>query len=374
MGLVAAKCTQCGANIEVDDTNEAGICRFCGTAFITEKAITNYNTYVTNNNNFAGATINVNNGDVNNLLLLARNADKAGNMKEANSYYTRVLEIQPFNKEALIGKGYTACIQNSIVHADSDELLSYANEALKESVDNDFLLDVYEKLNKVALALFGGTESFYRENWKHAEAVDVLINGLEASCNIGKYMKTDIEARGLNANKVFSTVYQGALINICMCCCELCKQREYVDSVQTSGYFTWENKGKIKINSQKHEYYLREYDKVMSILKEIGYEDYSQLPTINRKTENQGCYIATCVYGSYDCPQVWTLRRFRDYTLDATWYGRIFINCYYAISPKLVKYFGHTKWFKQFWKCMLDKLVSNLNVHGVDNTYYHDKY
>ena len=37
-----AICTQCGANIEVDETHEAGICRFCGTAFITEKAITQY--------------------------------------------------------------------------------------------------------------------------------------------------------------------------------------------------------------------------------------------------------------------------------------------------------------------------------------------
>ena len=41
MGFVAAKCTQCGANIEVDDTKEAGICKFCGTAFVTEKAINN---------------------------------------------------------------------------------------------------------------------------------------------------------------------------------------------------------------------------------------------------------------------------------------------------------------------------------------------
>lgn len=37
-----AICTQCSANIEVDETHEAGICRFCGTAFITEKAITQY--------------------------------------------------------------------------------------------------------------------------------------------------------------------------------------------------------------------------------------------------------------------------------------------------------------------------------------------
>lgn len=48
MSLVPAKCTQCGANIEIDSTKEAGICPNCGTAFISEKAINNY---ITNNNN-----------------------------------------------------------------------------------------------------------------------------------------------------------------------------------------------------------------------------------------------------------------------------------------------------------------------------------
>jgi len=28
-----------------------------------------------------------------------------------------------------------------------------------------------------------------------------------------------------------------------------------------------------------------------------------------------GCYIATAVYGSYNCPEVWTLRRYRDIKL-----------------------------------------------------------
>lgn len=84
-------------------------------------------------------------------------------------------------------------------------------------------------------------------------------------------------------------------------------------------------------------------------------------------------YIATCMYGSYDCPQVWTLRRFRDYTLKRTWYGRIFIKFYYKTSPKLVKLFGQTKWFKHFWKHQLDKIVAGLNYKGVDNTCYYDK-
>ena len=51
MALVPAKCTECGASIEIDNTKEAGICTHCGTAFITQKAINNYvtNNIVTNN-------------------------------------------------------------------------------------------------------------------------------------------------------------------------------------------------------------------------------------------------------------------------------------------------------------------------------------
>ena len=86
-----------------------------------------------------------------------------------------------------------------------------------------------------------------------------------------------------------------------------------------------------------------------------------------------GCYIATAVYGSYDCPQVWTLRRFRDYTLAKTWYGRTFIRLYYAISPTLVKWFGKTEWFRNLWKPKLDRLVNKLTAKGVENTRYNDK-
>ena len=86
-----------------------------------------------------------------------------------------------------------------------------------------------------------------------------------------------------------------------------------------------------------------------------------------------GCYVATAVYGSYDCPEVWTLRRFRDYTLAETWYGRAFIRTYYAISPTLVKWFGHTEWFKLMWKGRLDRMVQNLQNKGFENTPYEDK-
>ena len=86
-----------------------------------------------------------------------------------------------------------------------------------------------------------------------------------------------------------------------------------------------------------------------------------------------GCYVATCVYGSYDCPEVWTLRRYRDNTLGATWYGRVFVRLYYAISPTLVKWFGKTRWFKRLWRGKLDRMVAKLQSHGVESTPYNDK-
>lgn len=89
--------------------------------------------------------------------------------------------------------------------------------------------------------------------------------------------------------------------------------------------------------------------------------------------KDDGCYVATCVYGSYDCPPVWTLRRFRDETLGATALGRGCIRTYYAISPTLVKWFGKTTWFQNMWKAVLDRFVQHLHNKGVSDTAYEDQ-
>ncbi len=88
--------------------------------------------------------------------------------------------------------------------------------------------------------------------------------------------------------------------------------------------------------------------------------------------QSKGCYIATAVYGSYDCPQVWTLRRYRDLVLADSFAGRAFIKFYYAVSPKLVKLFGKKKWFSRFFGKRLDKFVKKLNSEGYSDTPYCD--
>ncbi len=104
---------------------------------------------------------------------------------------------------------------------------------------------------------------------------------------------------------------------------------------------------------------------------EIQYEEIPRNPPSAGRTG--GCYVATAVYGSYDCPQVWTLRRFRDNMLAGSWYGRAFIRTYYAVSPTLVRWFGETKWFQKLWRGPLDRLVDRLQSEGVENTPYNDR-
>ena len=115
-------------------------------------------------------------------------------------------------------------------------------------------------------------------------------------------------------------------------------------------------------NKSKYE---EELQNVENKIKELD-------PNYTTETSSSGCYIATCVYGSYNCPEVWTLRRYRDYTLGNSWYGRLFISIYYKTSPILVKIFGNKNWFKKMWKGTLDKMVKNLNEKGLENTPYQD--
>lgn len=92
----------------------------------------------------------------------------------------------------------------------------------------------------------------------------------------------------------------------------------------------------------------------------------------NSSSSSSGCYVATAVYGSYDCPEVWTLRRYRDYSLSKTHFGRVLVRVYYAISPTLVKWWGNSNLFKKIGRHYLDKFVHRLWRQGVEYTQYED--
>ena len=99
------------------------------------------------------------------------------------------------------------------------------------------------------------------------------------------------------------------------------------------GYTHYDNKGNKTGRSERTSSGYVHYDKKG---KRVGRSTETFLGGY-RNDDGEGCYIATCVYGSYDCPEVWTLRRFRDEGLRKSRCGRAFVKLYYRISPALVR-------------------------------------
>lgn len=134
-------------------------------------------------------------------------------------------------------------------------------------------------------------------------------------------------------------------------------------------YNHYDNSG--RKTGSSHESFFGSYNHYDKNGKQTGHSDPGLFDSYHHSSG--GCYVATCVYGSYDCPEVWTLRRYRDFCLSKTWYGRAFIRLYYAVSPTVVKIFGCTKLFKNFWKKHLDKMVEKLQSTGYASTPYKDR-
>lgn len=77
-------------------------------------------------------------------------------------------------------------------------------------------------------------------------------------------------------------------------------------------------------------------------------------------TGKAGCYIATAVYGSYTCPEVVSLRRYRDDYLSERAWGRAFIKVYYKISPFLARHIRQDSWLGRKIRKYLDDKVEKL--------------
>lgn len=87
-------------------------------------------------------------------------------------------------------------------------------------------------------------------------------------------------------------------------------------------------------------------------------------------TKQGGCYVATYVYGTYDSPELWVLRRWRDEYLAQSALGRAFISAYYTVSPKLIRHVGGQRAFARLATHAVGWAVDRLQRAGVSNSKY----
>ena len=143
------------------------------------------------------------------------------------------------------------------------------------------------------------------------------------------------------------------------------------DTKPSEVFINWSIKANIKYQHQMYEGsnpFINGLDSLMYVNTMNSFNNHNSL------SSNGGCYIATCVYGSYDCKEVWSLRRYRDNYLDTFLLGRLFIKLYYKVSPTLVKLLGNKPLFRTLMKRVLDKKIDKLKHAGYEDTPYNDKY
>lgn len=369
MGMIALKCPQCGADIQLDDTREFGFCNYCGTKVMQDKVVVEHKGNVTVDNS----------EKVNNLYQLARRATKSQNYDSAATYYNQILIERPNDWEAQFYVVYCEAMSCRIM-----DISNVANKLTLSAKSVPPLIDKNddseeEKILAVTTVLskcFEGSECLYNAAKSHYNKFK------EASNSFGEFSgraNNCIGILGIMGQAILST----SLSNISTIKETVATYLE-INNTQIINWFEFFAANAAYIPTGIPSTYIGLVDENTKYIREIK-PDYvspsnriSQLSngapkTLEEAQKKQGCYVATAIYGSYDCPEVWTLRRFRDYSLALTWYGRLFITLYYAISPTIVKWFGHTHWFNKMWKGKLDRMVEKLQSEGYENTPYEDR-
>jgi tetratricopeptide (TPR) repeat protein len=140
----------------------------------------------------------------------------------------------------------------------------------------------------------------------------------------------------------------------------------YEDKYGNKGPMT---KAQIMTNTlQKYAYRAIEYapkdiaDNYRSEIKEsLDYVESVKRGDYDKKSNTKtGCYIATVVYESYSCDEVFALRKFRDEYLAKYPAGRWFIQFYYMVSPYLASKISHSLNAKKAIKKLLAMVIKRI--------------
>ena len=344
-------CEMCGST-NVIRQDGLYVCQACGTKYSPEDA----------KNLMVEGVVKIDkSSEIENFKKLANRYYSNGEYDKAEEYYTKCIEIDPDDWESVYYKGFSAGYQSTLSNYRINETINAAQNAIN-LVEPDERSNKMEIFRTEILNLFFAYKTnifnVINENKNRLSESDVsdyltdnmnIINDTEATLNI-------FPPENVELNDPVATSYE----MIISCCSALSGSYKYV-----WGY---------DMQTTKNEYKRFIIKSSIIAFGKAKKEEYLQkMKTLNpeyKLPRKKGCYVATAVYGSYNCPEVWTLRRFRDQRLKQTLGGRLFIKLYYSTSPTLVKYFGNTKAFKNFFKPRLDKFVHKLQEEGVESTFY----
>ncbi len=295
MSFVSTVCPTCSRDIQIPSDLPNPTCPYCAAPIPREAAA-------------PAATIST-------LLGLARTAIAAGNTEEALSYFNRVLEADPRNSEAWIGKGKAAGWQSSIKHMRLPEMLIAFGHAVANAGDErktGVVEEATEEANRLVVTLYGMCRKHMLEYvslpkmWpEYVKQVAQMIDALD------KISKWDPSYRLTFENIV-----------------HLCK-----DNIEGVSYHDKFNRNIPKswtLTPQYESLLKSKLDMAAARLSELD-PDYAPPSIVKKKAD--GCFVVTAAMGDFNHPTVVDMRRFRDEWLSEKPWGPALIDWYYRHGP-----------------------------------------
>lgn len=251
--------------------------------------------------------------------------------------------------------------------------------------NNDISVDI-DELNDTSIDLYCvkalcDKENFFVKMFENDEEIEKLKQNYKELINAYNAWGSSILGQTLHTNKPMSTKNAQILgtafggVTAGLVAREISKKEN--DTYKENENVFYERQAKTKVNKEsvcKYYYNIKKIIYKKDIAREVWEDEIEKIIMEhgNKRTEKQGCYVATCVYGSYDCPEVWILRRYRDYYLKRKVLGKAFVKLYYKTSPTIVKLFGDNKSFKMLFKKYLNNKIEKLKEKGYKDTPYND--
>jgi hypothetical protein len=263
-------------------------------------------------------------GNVKNLFALAETASASSNHQEAYNYFTKVLEIEPKNSKAWLGKGTAAGWLSKLDDLRFTEMtvayghaMTYAAESEKEGMKESCSLG----LNAVAIGCYVTAR-------KHMLEFISLPNAWAEYVLRCRQVISLMEVAHAYAPKA-----EQVLENIILLCKDNIEGVTFVDTLN----------GNVSRRISLSDHYEKETRAILSKYAEKLKELRPDYVPPEPKRPSAKCFVVTATLGDESHPYVCLLREFRDEALSTSALGKRLLDWYYTHGPGIAVRIGRSK-------------------------------
>lgn len=308
MSFHSAQCPSCNRETQVPDDVDISKCMYCGGTIISRTT-----------------SSPVKSPSVENLLGMARTADIGGNQGEAESYFNRVLELDPTISEAWLGKGKAAGWQSTIFNIRLAEAITAFNHAISTSSTDskDSTIEACSlEANKIVVALYSLAKT-------HVTEYVALPNTWQEYINQISLMLNTLET--IHAWKPTERLTLENIVHLC---------KDIIEGISYRDQFDNNTSKAVHLSAEYEAATRARLDAAASKLKLID-PAYTAPPAVVKKPD--ACFVVTATMGDFNHPTVTLLRLFRDNWILKQSGGRTFVDWYYRRGPAIANVISRSR-------------------------------